>query len=144
MRIVICGSASFPEKIKEAQKQLIERGHEVVIPHGIEKYNLNNHEDAENLKKKEDYINTVKEELTIRHFDEIKNGDAILVVNEEKNGIPNYIGGATFAEMMIAFYFKKKIFLLNPIPIHEKIDFFRDEIEGIHPVVINGNLDLIK
>jgi hypothetical protein len=66
------------------------------------------------------------------------------VVNVEKNGIPNYIGGATFAELMFAFYHKKKIFLLNPIPTHEKISPLRDEIECTRPIVINGNPDLIK
>lgn len=144
MRIVICGSMNFPEKMREAEERLKRMGHETVMPYGIEKYDIRTPRDADNLKKSEDYINLMREELTIRHFDEIKNSDAILVVNHEKKGIPNYIGGATFAEMMFAFYYRKKIFLLNPIPTHEKINFFRDEIEGIHPVVINGNLGLIK
>ncbi len=144
MRIVICGSANFPEKIMEIERRLKEMGHEVVIPYGIEKYDLRNGSDAERLKKRSDYITSVKKELTIRHFDEIKKGDSILVVNEEKNGIPGYIGGATFAEMMFAFYLRKKIFLLNPIPTHEKADFFRDEIEGVSPVVINRDLEMIE
>jgi hypothetical protein len=144
MRIVICGSVSFPEKMREAGKRLKRMGHDVVIPYGLDKYDIRTHADAESLKKRKDYINMVKEELTIRHFDEIKNGDAILVVNEEKKGIPNYIGGATFAEMMLAFYYKKKIFFMNPIPDHKTFDFFRDEIEAVHPIVINGNIDMIK
>ncbi|UCD07826.1 MAG: hypothetical protein JSW41_02575 [Candidatus Aenigmatarchaeota archaeon] len=144
MKIVICGSINFPEKIKEIEKQLVEKGHDVVIPYGVEKYDVKNYSEAESLKQKDDYVKNVKPELTIKHFDEIKNSDAILVVNVEKRGIPNYIGGATFAEIMFAFYHKKKIFLLNPIPTHEKTDFFREEIECTQPVVINGNLGLIK
>ena len=144
MKIVICGSVNFPEKMKEAEKHLVEKGHEVVMPYGIKEYNINTYEDAQRLKERSDYIEMVKEELTARHFDEIKSADAILVINMDKRGIPNYIGGATFAEMMFAFYHKKKIFLLNPIPTHEKMSIFHDEVKAIQPVVINSNLDMIK
>lgn len=144
MKIVICGSVNFPEKIKEIEAGLKEKGHDVVVPYSIIKHSLNSYEDAQKLKESEGHIKTEKPELTKRHFDEIKNADAILVVNVEKNDIPNYIGGATFAEMMFAFYCNKKIFLLNSIPTHEKLAFFRDEIEAVQPVVINRNLDLVK
>jgi hypothetical protein len=40
MKIVVCGSVNFPEKIREIEKQLVEKGHNVVIPHGVEKYDL--------------------------------------------------------------------------------------------------------
>ena len=132
------------EKIKEIEKGLKERGHDVVIPHSINEFSIKNHDDDEELRKMTNKDHSIKQRLTIRHFDEINNSDAILVVNEEKKGIPNYIGGATFSEMMFALYRGKKIFLLNPIPTHERIEFFRDEIEGIDPVVISGNLDLVK
>jgi hypothetical protein len=144
MKIVICGSISFPGKMREIRKRLLEMGHDVVIPHSIDSEDIRSHEDAERLKQTIRYRGSLKGELTIRHFNEIKNGDAILVVNEDKRGIPNYIGGATFAEMMFAFYVGKRIFLLNPIPTHERLSFFRDEIEGIRPTVINRNLELIE
>ncbi|RLI98390.1 MAG: hypothetical protein DRO99_00780 [Candidatus Aenigmatarchaeota archaeon] len=144
MKIVICGSVNFPEKMKEVRAGLEELGHSVVLPASIDKDNLNSYEDAQRLKTSEDYIDRIKGERTIAHFNEIKEGDAILVVNPEKKGIPNYIGGATFAEMMFAFYCGKPIFLLNPIPDHEELAFFRDEIKGTKPVVINGDLSLVK
>ncbi len=65
--------------------------------------------------------------------------DAILVLNFEKNGQPNYIGGATFLEIFRAFNADKKIFLFNSIP--ENI--FKDELLGMNPVVINGDLSKI-
>lgn len=144
MKIVICGSVNFPEKIREIEKGLKDRGHEVVVPYSIIKHSLKSYDDAQKLKGSEEHIKTEKPELTRRHFDEIRNADAILAVNVEKNSIPNYIGGATFAEIMFAFYYNKRIFLLNPISTHEKVDFFKDEIESVDPVVINGNLDLVK
>ena len=144
MKIVICGSAHFVEKITELKKTLEENGHEVVVPYSIEKYNLTNPENAQRLKDSDEYLNGgVKADLTRRHFNEIKNSDAILVVNQEKNGIPNYLGGATFAEMMFASYLGKKVFMLNPIPDHEKLGMLRDEIESVKPQVINGRLEEI-
>lgn len=144
MKVVLCGSVNFPEKMKEVQKGLSERCHEVVLPYSIIKHGLKNYDDTEKLKSSKVYLTREKPYFTKRHFDEIKGSDAILVVNVEKKGIPNYIGGATFAEMVFAFYLGKKIFLLNPIPTHEKLAFFRDEIEAVQPVVINGDLGLVK
>ena len=57
-----------------------------------------------------------------------------------KNGIPNYIGGATFLEMYDAFKLNKKIFMYNDIP--EGI--MKDEIIGFDPILINGDLSLVK
>ena len=74
----------------------------------------------------------------------IKNMDAVLVLNYDKNKdgkiYKNYIGGATFLEMYDAFRLGKKIFLINDIP--EGILF--DEIEGFNPIILKGNIDLIK
>jgi hypothetical protein len=144
MKVVICGSINFPEKMKEVEQELKQRGHEVVIPCTISLNNIQSFDDAQKLKGSKEYLEKLKIERTKAHFNEIRNGDAILVVNVEKRGIPNYIGGATLSEIMFALYFDKKIFLLNPIPTHEKLAFFVDEVEGVHPIVINGNLDLVK
>lgn len=65
--------------------------------------------------------------------------DSILVLNFNKNGIDNYIGGATFLEMYDAFKLNKKIYLYNPIPE----GMLKDEIIGFNPIIINGNLDLL-
>jgi len=143
MKITICGSINFAESMKEMEKTLKEKGHEVAIPYSIIKYNLNSSEDATKLKESEDFNTGNRPDLTKKHFDEIKNSDAVLVVNKEKNGIQNYLGGATFAEMIFAFYLGKKIFLLNPVPTDERLNLFRDEIEAVNPKVINGNLEEI-
>jgi hypothetical protein len=66
--------------------------------------------------------------------------EAILVLNLEKNGQPNYLGGATFLEIFCAFDAGKKIFLYNPIP--ENI--FKDELLGMNPMVIGGDLSKIN
>jgi len=144
MKIVICGSVNFPEKIREIEKGLKDRGHEVVVPYSIIKHRLKSYDDALKLKESEEHIKTEKPELTRRHFDEIKNADAILAVNVEKHGIKNYIGGATFSEIMLAFYYKKKIFFLNPIPTDERLSFIFDELAAVKPVTVGDNFSLVK
>ena len=75
-----------------------------------------------------------------KSLETIKEMDAVLVLNYDKNGNKNYIGGATFLEMYEAFMNDKKIYLYNDIPE----GMLYDEIEGFYPVILNGNLDLIK
>lgn len=75
-----------------------------------------------------------------KSLETIKEMDAVLVLNYDKNGNKNYIGGATFLEMYEAFMNDKKIYLYNDIPE----GMLYDEIEGFSPVILNGNLDLIK
>ena len=36
------------------------------------------------------------------------------------------------------------IVALNPIPKHEKFSFVIDELESVKPIILNGNLGLIK
>ena len=72
--------------------------------------------------------------------DVILTQDAVLVLNFEKNGVKNYLGGATFLEMYEAFMNNKKIFLYNDIP--EGI--LKDEICGFAPILIHGDLNLVK
>jgi len=144
MKVAICGSVNFAEKIKQIENNLRIMGHEPVLPKSIIEHALRNADDAEKLKEREDYILSIKPRYTQEHFNEIKNSDAILVVNMDKKGIKNYIGGATFAEIMLAFHYKKKIFFLNPIPTDGKLSPYLDELKAVKPFVINGNLGLVK
>ena len=81
-----------------------------------------------------------KSKMLLLQEKNIKENDAILVLNEEKNGVKNYIGGATFLEMFKAFELGKAIFLFNPIP--EGI--LSDEIKALKPVILNKNISLLN
>jgi len=74
------------------------------------------------------------------HYNEIVGSDAVLVLNFDKNGIKNYIGGNTLMEIGFAYVNNKKIFLLSPIPDMN----YKDEIVACQPIVINNDLSLIK
>jgi hypothetical protein len=71
--------------------------------------------------------------------------DAVLCLNHDKDGRPNYIGGATFCEIAYAFEHRKKIFILNDLPEDSvagpKIRF---ELEMFKPVVLHGKLEDIR
>lgn len=144
MKVALCGSLSFVEEINKIKYQLKAKGHGVILPPALEKLSLKNADDVAKLKNDKKRYYRIKPHYMKDYFDKILNSDAILVVNLEKNGIKNYIGGNTFAEIMFAFYYNKKVFFLNPIPRNEKFSFIIEEIEGVKPIVINGNLDLIK
>ena len=118
-RIVLCGSMKLKEKIIEIKKILKNKGYEVVTP-------------------KEFKVEMTKGDATKLHFDEITNEktNIVLAVNVTKNGIENYIGPNTFAEIAMAFYFNKKIYLLNDI-----YEPYRDELEGWNVIPLKGNLD---
>ncbi len=77
----------------------------------------------------------------IKHSEEVIKGvDAVLVLNFEKNGIKNYIGGATFLEIYDAFRLNKHIYFINDLP--EGI--LKDELIGFNPTIINNDLTKIN
>lgn len=136
MKITICGSMAFVKEMVEAEKALSEAGHEVYMPEAVEEY-LNGMEKAVGSEAAE---RKIKNDFIRKHYEEIEKAEAILVLNYEKKGIPNYIGGNSFLEIGFAYILHKKIYLLNPIPA---IDFFDSEIEAMQPTILNGDLSAI-
>ena len=82
----------------------------------------------------------MKQNFIDRHIDKIKQSDAILLANYTKNEIKDYIGANTFLEMAFAYVLGKSIFILNGIPEQSNTV----EIEGLKPVILNGNLNSIN
>lgn len=140
MRIVICASISFTDKIKEVADQLSEQGHSVEIPFTSQRIINGELTFEEFLKEKQKNgdgaLRKIQDDLIRRYYGIIKDSDAVLVINMSKNGIENYIGGNTLIEMAFAYVLDKKVFLLNPIP---EISY-KDEIVAMQPIVLDGNL----
>jgi len=140
MKILIICSKQFYSEIEGIKEILENRNIEVFLPNCYD--DPSTEERMWNLGKKEHQ--EFKARMYRQSEDVIKNMDAVLVLNYDKNkdGVlyKNYIGGATFLEMYDAFRYNKKIFLMNEIPS----GMLYDEIEGFNPVVVNGNLDLVK
>ena len=140
MKILIICSKKFYSKIEEVKKILEGKNNEVFLP------NCYNDPTAEqkmwDLGKEEHQ--KFKAKMYKQSEETISKMDAVLVLNldKEKEGkiFKNYIGGATFLEMYDAFRLGKKIYLYNDIPN----GMLFDEIEGFGPIIIKGDLNLIK
>jgi len=140
MKIAIIGSSKFAKQMAEYQEKLIELGYEV---------DLHEHYVAQAKGEMKDMIERmncehakvkIENDYLKYHHNEIVKSDAVLVLNFDKNGIKNYIGGNTLIEMGDAYVLDKKIFLLNPIPEIMYID----EIIAMQPIILNGDLSKIK
>ncbi len=128
MIITLCSSIKFSKEILETKISLEKMGHKVAlpfmkVPNGA----------AEHSKMKIDL------DLIRKHFRKIEKSDAILVLNLDKNGTKNYIGGNSFLEMGKAFDKGIPIFLLNGIPEVP----YKDEIIAMKPNVLDGDLNKI-
>ncbi|OQA04968.1 MAG: hypothetical protein BWY68_00022 [bacterium ADurb.Bin400] len=137
MKIVICGSMSASKKMVEIKGELEKLGHEVILPKNAQEYadqSLKAEDSQESTKNK------IENDLIRDYFHKISESDAVLVVNQAKNGIDGYVGGNSFLEMGFAHVLSKTIFLLNPIPQVP----YADEIVAMQPVVLSSSLDLVK
>ena len=135
MKIAILGSMSYYNQMADLKKELELKNFEVEIPFFDEtaNYKVWDKEEAIRVKLKHDILKS--------NFEFVKRNDCVLVFNKfEKNKISNYIGGNTFLEMGFAYILNKKLFLFNDIPLVG----YESEIVAMKPIVINGNLDLIK
>jgi hypothetical protein len=136
MKIFICCSKAFYGKVAKIKSYLETKGHKITLPNSYD----NPLREEEMRKKGARHHAQWKGEMIREQGRKIKGNDAILVLNFEKKGQPNYIGGATFLEMYKAYELNRKIFLYNPIPN----SILRDEILGFSPQVIDGDLDKIN
>jgi hypothetical protein len=140
--ITVCSSANFYRQAVDIQAALQKSGYTVVIPATAEKMKASGDYDVSHYKTwfadSNDYPK--KAALMRGHFDEIAAGDAILVLNYEKHGVANYIGGNVLMEMGLAFYLNKPIFIINEIPEESS---FVEEIKGFMPVVLHGNAEAL-
>ncbi len=136
MKIFICCSKHIYDKIPPIRVRLEEAGHLITLPNSFDE--PMKEEKMKTLSAKEHA--KWKGEMLRLQEQKIRNVDALVIVNFEKYGQQNYIGGATFLEMFKAWELRKKIFLMNPIPQN----ILEDEIKGFEPVILNGDLELIK
>ncbi len=135
MKIFIACSKHFYDRIPEMEAVLTEAGHEVFMPNSFD--NPFREEEMKQLSPEEH--RKWKGEMLAKDKENIEPMDSVLVLNFEKNGNANYIGGATFLEMYKAWELGKKLFLFNQIPENS----LKDEILGFDPVVIDGDLTLV-
>lgn len=137
VKIGIIGSMQFTEKMIETRDELIGRGHRAFVTNLADPFIGKTDEEKEAIK-----IHQKNNLDAIREFWRLMQGtDAVLVMNFDKHGIKNYIGGNTLMEIGFAHVLNQKIFLYNPIP---EIPYYKSEIEAVKPIILNGNFSKIK
>ena len=133
MKIGIIGSMQFTEQMLEVRDTLNQMGHEAFITTLHKPFIGKTDEEKEHIK-----INQKNNLDAIREFWKMMQGaDAVLVLNLDKHGIKNYIGGNTFLEMGFAHVLDQKIFLWNPIP---EMPYYKSEIIAMKPIVMDQDL----
>ncbi len=147
MKITICGSIAFQDEVLSVKEKLEKLGHEVEIWRlklRDEKGQLISAKEYYKIRRTADenekWVWDRKAEVVLEHFEKVARSDAILVANYDKNDVKGYIGGNTLMEMGLAFFLKKKIYLLNQIPELS----YKEEILGVRPVILNGDLSKIS
>ncbi len=127
MKITLCSSAVFFEKLYDIKNALENRGHQILLP------SMRNYHHLE-----EDALAKIQHDLIDEHFSKIGQSDALYVANYDKNNIAGYIGGNTLLEMGIAFYRKIPILLLNPVPSQVA---YRGELLALRPIILGEDWD---
>ncbi len=141
--IVLCSSAAFYRHVNELADELEKRGFHAVVPLTAERMRASGDYNVDSVKtwygNPGDYDK--KAQLMRGHFDKVAEGDAVLVVNDEKHGVPGYIGPNVLMEMGLAFYLKKPIYVLDDVvpdmPVYE-------EVLGMGSVILSGDLTKIS
>ena len=140
MKILVICSKKFYSKIPEIKEKLEENNIEVFLPNCYDAPDT----EAKMWELGEEEHQKFKSRMYKQSEETISQMDGVLVLNfdKEKNGKidKNYVGGATFLEIYDAFRLNKKIYLYNDIPE----GMLYDEIQGLGPVLINGDLEKIK
>lgn len=142
MKITICGSIKFADKLVDIYHRLEKLGHQPAMHKDMFKVadgtapeikEMENGVEHHEIKRRYGYIKWWHES--------IKKSDAVLICNFDKNGIKNYIGGNTLVEIGFAHVNNKKVFLLNDVP---KDLSYLDEIKAMSDISLKGDLNKIN
>lgn len=138
MKITIAGSVTFTKEQLNIKKELEQIGYTVLISDDLEEY-LNKPSIKlsfdEELKLSKEY------DILRKFYNKIAEGDALLVCNYDKNGIKGYLGTSVLIEIGLAYYLRKKVYLLNDIEMNQG---YAMELSIMEPIILNEDLSKIK
>lgn len=133
---------AFAKQMLNTKVVLEQKGHQVELPDSPEEYLDKNYSKISFKRILEGANKKINRDLIRKHFKKIEKGDAILVINPDKNSIKGYIGGNSFAEMVLAYYLNKRIYVLNQLP-KQQLHCYQ-ELIALQPTVLNGDLDKLR
>lgn len=137
--LAICASAHSYSQVIDLSEEITELGFDAILPDLAKQMKGSG---QANFEAKIDFANhldgyTYKAKLMRQHFSQIESCNAVLVLNFEKNGQANYIGGNVLMEMTVAFYLHKPIYIYYAAPTQSPL---LDEILGMQPIFLKGEL----
>lgn len=131
-KITICGSMRFKHEMLAVGERLSAMGYSFEFPNLDES-------DPSTMSDRERFI-AEKAALFMReHLVKIADSDAILVYNPDKDGVEGYIGANTLMEMAVAFEQRLDVFVWQ----HRPENTWALEVDGMHPIVLDGDLGLL-
>ncbi|MCU0680367.1 MAG: hypothetical protein MUF50_03655 [Planctomycetes bacterium] len=134
-KIYIGGSMYFAKEMIETQEYFKKRNYQVFIPVDAQEC-LNN----PSLSMNDEHCD--KFDVMRDSMEKLAQSDVFLVLNYSKNGEDGYIGGSVLIELGLAYFLKKKTYLLFPPPIKERVRYTQ-EILHMKPIILNGDLEKI-
>ena len=126
-KVVLCGSMSAMNLIEDLSSQLQENGFDTIVPSP----------DVTAFDTGEDY-REYKSSVARTYMNHIATDDdviAVVAVNPTRHDVDGYIGPNTFAELVIAFYAKKRMFTYYPIPAS-----YADELSSWGAISLDGDV----
>ena len=138
-KIFLCASMNFYRELIGIEKALQTQGWTVYLPQSAKVMKEKNDFEVSHFKGV--YTHQQRSLLIHQNFVDISQCDAILVINNEKNGVKGYIGPNVLMEIGLAFYLKKKIYIWNTVPDTAS---YKDELLCLGTVEINQDLGLIN
>ena len=142
MKIALCGSMISYQRMEEIKDKLEEIGHMVTMPKfsDIELKRLSEGETLEDLEG-ESAQSKIENDFIRYFYGKIGEAEGVLVINIPQKGIDGYVGGNTFLEMGFAHVLNKQLWTLYDF---SKDLTYSDEIIAMQPVVLDGDLSLIR
>lgn len=152
LKITFCGSsktytnrdADGTPSMEEIRNRLTAQGHICFLPEipGMP-FGMSEQDFIEKFGREE--LLRIKPIVTLEHFKKIEVSDAVLIVNHsrERNRefIEGYFGSNTLMELAVAYYLRKKIYILKPF---QKNHPHYDEIAKLDAIILNGDLSRIR
>lgn len=140
--IIVCCSSAFYEHANEVASELEKLGYNVVVPATALIMRKSGNYDRSVIQT---WIDNpadthIKAGKMDAHFAEIKKGDAILVINDDKPNLPKYIGPNTLMEWGVARYLGKPVFILYGVP--KTANTYEEVLTAT--AVLDGDLSKIK
>ena len=136
MKILIHASLDFKQAMIDAKNYIEDNSaHKVMLPE------LTRYQDIRDVHGDDETFTKIKNRLTKENFQNVENCDVLFIINHSHREIKDYIGGNSFMEMVIAFYLKKPIYLLNDIP--EGMTY-TEEVKSLYPTVVHSMSNFLK